>query len=438
MLTQLEKEVLYSQNCFKLGAWAASNLPTLDTASTLQLLTALPAIEVKNEAAFVTICKAWLRIQQCLGFYQQVRDDLIEFLWNNLLLEDTNAEIGAVLADLTKHFHRFGGRTRGDFVLWAYRRLQRHPDLRKYASIRDFINIEIDDFREATVSEADEEERLRDFTYTIHGEEGHLEYHIPIGQKENGDPVIWKVNTLDYAKGLWPVHAAKRSSGKYFVAKTVNGRHSVAVHRLKFNIGLRDAVKAYDDDFCNFCQILCVTTQQIFLGDWANKNHEKAKDGGLFKPAEGTAPGPVRVLGEEWIDNLHISHDRWGRPNPLADERQEKFENTQMRQFIKVGQDGDKTLEFGGWQKGSGPVTADDIVRATLPGRNISATWAKLSKVDIAEGNAVKQEMAVTTIRDRNREFSGARDGDEAGEERKNVIVDDRPTLVDDLEEAGK
>jgi hypothetical protein len=353
MLTRETKEALFSQHGFELQGWVTSNLPTLDTATAIaRLLKSLPDIPIKSEAAFITTCKAWLRIQQCLGFWKEVLDDVVEFIADNLPLDGMDS----ALEDLKNNFHRFGGRSKGQFILWAHKRLKRRPGYLDLCR----INVSIADFD-------DDQESDPKFEYTRSGDI----FLVNLGEDENG-PILWRVPTLKLARSLWPVRAKKLPTGKYFVAKTVLG-HTVAVHRLMFNVNLGDHVAAWDGNLLNYGLIRYTRTVKVTLGDMV---------------------GPEEVEEESWIHNLHVTHDTWGR-NPIAAERQTQFDSRMLQISTGVNEDGDvETLEVGGWQTGLGPVDASTPFRATKSGKNTSANLVKLDREDYAEGDAVRKEMA--------------------------------------------
>ena len=238
MLTLIEKEVLFSTHCFELQTWVNRALPTLDGITAVaQLASALPEIEIKNATAFVTTCKKYLRVRQCHQFFKAEKAGIVDFLAESLLLEDWETETHKALQHLVENFHFFGGKARGDFLLWAAKRLNNLPSLKKHATLRDFIAMGIEDF--------DETKRdLSDFTYTEHSMPFGKEWHIPL---EGGH--VWRVRDLRHAKGLWPV-SVKKVNGTPYVVKVVQG-HTVFVHRLFFNVEMGEVIRAYDDDYTN-------------------------------------------------------------------------------------------------------------------------------------------------------------------------------------------
>ena len=122
----------------------------------------------------------------------------------------------------SEHFHLFGGKTRGDFVLWAARRLRRLPALLNHATLRDYVAMGIEDFDDAKPD-------LSDFKFTTHEMPFGTEYHIPL---EGGH--VWRIRDLKQAKALWPVRVMM-VSGTPYLTKSVRG-HTVFVHRLFFRI----------------------------------------------------------------------------------------------------------------------------------------------------------------------------------------------------------
>jgi len=417
--------MLFSSHVFEIQEWTSSALPTLATATAIpQLLMALPSIAIKDASTFVDACQRWLRLKQCRELFEKEQEGLRDFLINNLVVEDWESAVPKALQHLTENVHRFGGKTRGDFLVWAAKRLRRLPELRHYATLRDYLSIGIDDFESKSAKDA-----LADFTFTAHDTVFGMEYHIPIAT-ESG-PVIWRVLDLDWAKSIWPVVVQRTSSGKPYLAKIVRG-HTVLVHRLLFKLNPHDVVVSHDGDYTNFSMYPYSQKVEAFWGDW-EKPSEKSKS--ALIPAKGMKPMHTEIR-QAWLPNLYLAHDRWGVSNSLADDRQETFEETRMFQPLQVeDEDEKKALEFGGMPSGyAAPVATQDVVRATLAGKNTPVTWKKLDREDQFESTGVQKEMASATIRDINREIDQAQSGDEAGEERKNVIVANRPTLVDEVE----
>lgn len=362
------------------------------------------------------------RIKQCWEFYNAEKRGLTEFLLNNLLVEDYRKAVPAALEHLTKNFHRFGGRTRGEFLAWAAKRLRNLPELKHYATLRDFLMVGIEDFEKTSKADLDS------FTYTRHDAPFGPEYQVPIPTKDG--PVIWRLRDLDFARGLWPVVVKKTTSGKLYIAKVIQN-HVVPVHRLFFRLDPHDVVRSHDGDYTNMSMHPLSQQVSVFMGDW-EKPDEKSKS--KLVPAKGTKILHTE-LRQSWVPNLYIAHDRWGAPNTQADERQEKFEGTRMSQPIEAQtEDGDKVmLEFGGWSEGT--VSCQDVVRATLEGKNTPATWRKLDREDKRESAGVQHDMTVATIRDTNRDKDRAMDGDVAGLlEQARLPAPDRPSLVEDVE----
>ena len=75
------------------------------------------------------------------------------------------------------------------------------------------------------------------------------------------------------------------------------------------------------------------------------------------------------------------------------------------------------------------PVSTADAVRPLVANKN-SPVWEKLDRADKFESAGVQHDMAVSTIRDTNRDADQARDGDVAGEERRAPA--NHASLVDD------
>jgi hypothetical protein len=417
MLSRNEKESLFSQHALELQAWVANSLPTLDNVHEIAALSsALPEIEIKDQRAFVGACKKWLRVQQCQQFFKKEKDGIAEFLAESLFVEDWQTESNAALQHLVEHFHLFGGKSRGEFLLWAATRLRRLPALRNHATLRDFINMGIDDFD-------DVQPDLSDFKFTVHEMPFGKEYHIPL---EDGH--VWRVRDLKSAKALWPVHIRK-VDGTPYVIKIVQG-HTVFVHRLFFKIGIGDVVRAFDGDYTNFSLYPFSRHVEVFWGDW--KNPEKTHKSKLIR-AEGTKP-IYTELRQQWVPNLHVAHDT--QANASAQDRQSDFEEKMLQPLELENESGDKErLDFGGTPTGyANPVATRDVERPTLSGRNSAANRFAADREDRAEEQAVRKEMTVTTIRDINREAAHAQDGDVAGLfEQVRPPASDRPSLVEDV-----
>jgi hypothetical protein len=417
MLSRNEKESLFSQHALELQSWVTNSLPTLDsTGEVSQLLTALPEVEIKDARVFMTACKRWLRVRQAEKFYKKEKDGIAEFLAESLLVEDWQTEANAALQHLVENFHFFGGKSRGDFILWAAKRLNNLPSLKKHATLRDFINMGIDDFD-------DTKPDLSDFKFTEHEMPFGREFHIPL---EGGH--VWRVRDLKSAKALWPVHIRK-VDGTPYVVKVVQG-HTVFVHRLFFKIGIGDVVRAFDGDYLNMSLYPFSRHEEAYWADW--QNPEKTHKSKLIR-ASGTKPIYTK-LTQQWVSNLHISHDT--ESSQSARDQQEKFDNKNMRQSLELENgDGDtEALEFGGYSSGyASPVSSQEVVRATLAGKNTPA-WVKLDREDKFESAGVQHDMAIAAIRDRNRDADHAQDGDVAGLlEQVRQPAPDRASLVEDV-----
>jgi hypothetical protein len=416
MLNRSEKESLFSQHALELQAWMTKNLPTLDSVHEVSALAvALSEIEIKNATAFLTVCKKWLRCKQAEKFFRAEKAGIAEFLAESLLIEDWQTESNAALQHLVENFHFFGGKTRGDFLLWCTKRLNNLPSLKKHATLRDYIALGIEDFE-------DTKPDLSDFKFTEHLMPFGKEWHV---QLEDGH--VWRVRDLRHAKGLWPVHVRK-VDGVPYVVKVVQG-HTVFVHRLFFNIEIGDVVRAFDGDYLNMSLFPFSRHTEVFWGDW--KNPEKTHKSKLIRAA-GTKP-ILTELRQEWVPNLHVAHDT--SRNASAQDRQDAFEDKKMLQPLEVeNEDGEmQTVDFGGTSSGYlNPVASADVVRPLLANKN-SPAWEKLNRADERESAGVQHAMTVATIRDINREADYAQDGDEAGEDHKRQ-TDTRPTLVDDIE----
>jgi hypothetical protein len=371
-----EKEILFSKNCFELSNWVTTHTPTLDPLVIGRLLTALPDIDIENEKAFVSACKAYFRIRQAEYFFQQDKSGLEDFLVSNLAVEDWQTAVPIALQHLIKNFHRFQGKTRGEFLVWASKRLLRLSTLKHCATLRDYLNIRIEDFEKILTNDSA-------FTYTEHSMPFGKEYHIPL-ETEDGE-VIWRVLDLDWAKSLLPV-AVKKIKGKNYIVKVVQG-HTIFVHRLLFRIGIYDVICAHDDDYLNFSLYPFSQHVEAYWGDWQNpKKTAKSK---LIR-AQGTKP-IYTMLKQEWVKNLYIAHDT--QANPAARDEQAKFEKTCMLQPIEVMDDDGsrKNLEFGGWSDGY--VSTADISREVRSGKNSPANREHLDKEDRREASAVQKEM---------------------------------------------
>jgi hypothetical protein len=427
LLSRSEKENLYSQHVFDLQRWTASALPTLDSAREVaQLLNALPDLEIKSEAAFVPSCKKWLRVRQCEKFFKAEKNEIAMFLADNLFIEDWQAESNAALQHLVEHFHLFGGKTRGAFVLWVAKRLRNWPAMKNGATLRDYIAMGIDDFDDATRD-------LSDLKFTEHEMPFGKEYHIPLA-----DGHVWRVRDLKHAKGLWPVHI-KEVNGTAYVVKVVR-RQEIFVHRLLFRIGIGEVVKAFDGDFTNFSLYPYSCHTEVFWGDWPKprKYSEEKPDNRKTKKELKLvrAPGTKAIytkLEQKWVSNLYVAHDT--QANLSAQDRQDVFEQKKMLQPLEIeGEDGEKErVDFGGMSSGYlNPVATADVVRPVVANKN-SPAWEKLDRADERESEGVQRDMSVAAIRDRNREMDHAQDGDVAGLKVRQPEPD-RPTLVEDVE----
>jgi hypothetical protein len=437
-LTVSEKEVLFSAHCFELQSWVNRALPTLDGITAVaQLASALPEIEIKDKRAFVTTCKKWLRVRQCDKFFRTEKAGIAEFLAESLLIEDWQTESNAALQHLVENFHFFGGKTRGDFLLWCAKRLNNLPSLKKHATLRDFIIMGIDDFD-------DTKRDLSDFTYTEHLMPFGKEYHIPL---EDGH--VWRVRDLRDAKGLWPV-SIKMVNGTPYVVKVVK-EHTIFVHRLFFKIGIGDVVRAYDSDFTNMSMYPFSRHEEAYWADWEKPrkyseekpDKKKTKDELKLTRAQGTKPIFTK-LTQQWVSNLYVAHNT--AVNASAQDRQTKFEETRMLQPLEFEEeDGTKKqVDFGGTSSGYlNPVASADVVRILVSGKNTPA-WEKLDREDQRESAGVQHDMGVSAIRDYNRDADQtkyrAKDGDVAGEEpqdresRRNQYEPSRASLIDDVE----
>jgi hypothetical protein len=416
VLTRNDKDLLFSQHALELRSWTTNNLPTLDAVHEVAALSvALPEIEIKKEAAFVAACKKWLRVRQCEKFFRAEKGGIVEFLAESLLIEDWQTETNAALQQLSDNFHFFGGKTRGDFLLWAAKRLNNLPALKKHATLRDYIAMGIDDFD-------DTKPDMSDFKFTEHAMPFGKEYHV---QLEGGH--VWRVRDLRDARALWPVHV-RTVKGTPYLVKLVQG-HTIYVHRLFFRIEIDDVVRAFDGDYLNMSLYPFSRHTEVYWGDWATP--EKTHKSKLIR-AEGTKP-ILTSLKQEWVPNLHISHDT---NNASAQDRQTKFEKTRMLQPLELeDDDGEKKqVNFGGMSTGyASPVSTSDVVRPIVANKNTPA-WVKLDREDKFESEGVQYDMAVATIRDRNREADHAQDGDVAGlKEQVRPPAPDRASLVEDV-----
>ena len=431
MLTRIEKEALYSAHCLELQSWVTNSLPTLDsTSEVLALLAYLPEIEIKDKRAFVTACKKWLRVRQCDKFFRTDKAGIAQFLAESLLIEDWYTESNAALQQLVENFHFFGGKTRGDFLLWCAKRLNNLPALKKHATLRDYIALGIEDFE-------DTKPDLSDFKFTEHLMPFGKEYHIPL---EGGH--VWRVLDLRYAKGLWPVHV-RVVDGTPYVVKIVQGR-TVFVHRLLFKIEIGDVVRASDGDYLNMSLYPFSRRKEAFWADWKDpKKKNESKDKSKLIRASGTKPIYTKLV-QAWMPNLYVAHDT--ASNLSAQDRQDAFEDKNMLQPLEVeNEDGDmQTVDFGGMSSGYlNPVSTVDVVRPLLANKNTPA-WTKLDRKDARESAGVQHAMTVATIRDYNRDADQtkcrAKDGDVAGEEpqdresRRNQYEPSRASLIDDVD----
>ena len=417
MLTRNEKEALYSAHCLELQSWVTNSLPTLDsTGEVAALLAHLPEIEIKDKRAFMPTCKKWLRCKQAEKFFRAEKAGMAEFLAESLLIEDWQTESNAALQHLVENFHFFGGKTRGDFLLWCAKRLNNLPSLKKHATLRDYIALGIEDFDETKLD-------LSDFKFTEHLMPFGKEWHV---QLEGGH--VWRVRDLREAKALWPVHV-RNVDGTPYLVKIVQG-HTVFVHRLFFRIEVGDVVRAFDGDYLNMSLYPFSRHTEVFWGDW--KNPEKTHKSKLIR-AEGTKP-ILTELRQEWVPNLHVAHDT--ERNASAQDRQTKFEEKVLQTLEVEGEDGEsQTLDFGGTSTGYlNPISTADVVRPQVANKN-SPAWEKLSRADERESAGVRQDMTVATLRDSNRDREHSQDGDEAGDERS---VGGRPSLVEDVEKVAK
>jgi hypothetical protein len=419
MLTPAEKETLFGLHAFELQRWVSSALPTLDATNTVaQLLTVLPDLEIKNENAFVAACKKRLRVPQAQKFFKAEKDGIAMFLADNLFVEDWRTEVNAALQHLVEHFHLFGGKTRGDFVLWAARRLRRLPALMNHATLRDYVALGIEDFD-------DTKPDLSDFTYTEHLMPFGKEYHIPL---EGGH--VWRIRDLKHAKALWPVRVMT-VNGTPYLTKMARG-HTIFVHRLFFRIEVGDVVRAYDGDYLNMSLYPFSRHEEAYWGDWKDPKKKNELKGKLkLIRAEGTKTIYTK-LTQQWIPNLHVAHDT---NTASAQDRQKEFEEKVLQTIEVENEDGEsQTVDFGGTSSGYGnPVTTADVVRPLVSGKN-SPAWETLDGGDKFESEGVQYDMKVTAIRDYNRDADHAQDGDAAGEEPESRHGETpRPTLVDDV-----
>jgi hypothetical protein len=410
---------LFEQHTVELRGWITANLPTLDVYTTLpQLLNALPDLEIKSEVNFLAVCKKWLRVRQCEKFFKAEKDGIAEFLADNLCVEDWQAEVRDALQHLVENFHLFGGKTRGDFWVWAARRLRRLPALMNHATLRDYILLGIEDFDDAKPD-------LSDFKFTTHEMPFGKEYHI---QLEGGH--VWRIRDLKQAKALWPVRVMT-VNGTAYLTKVVRG-HTVFVHRLFFRIEIGDVVRAFDGDYLNMSVYPFSRHVECYWGDWKDpQKKNESKDKLKLIRAEGTKT-IYTELRQQWVPNLHVAHDV--QSNASAQDRQTKFEETCMFQPLEVeNEDGEsQTLDFGGTPTGYGnPVSTADVVR---PVKQDTPAREKLDRADERESEGVRHDMTVSAIRDYNRDADQAQDGDVAGlKEQVRQPEPDRLTLVDDV-----
>ena len=426
MLSPTDKDSLFSQHVLELQAWTTTNLPTLDGSyEVAALAVALSEIEIKNENAFVAACKKYLRVRQAAKFFRVEKNGIAEFLVDNLFVEDWRTEVNAALQHLVENFHMFGGKTRGDFVLWAARRLRRLPALMNHATLRDYIELGIEDFDDAKPD-------LSEFKFTTHEMPFGKEFHI---QLEGGH--VWRIRDLKHAKALWPVRVMT-VNGTPYLTKMARG-HTIFVHRLFFRIEVGDVVRAYDGDYLNMSLYPFSRHEEAYWGDWKDPKKKNELKGKLkLIRAEGTKTIYTK-LTQQWIPNLHVAHDT---NTASAQDRQKEFEEKVLQTIEVENEDGEsQTVDFGGTSSGYGnPVTTADVVRPLVSGKN-SPAWETLDGRDKFESEGVQYDMKVAAIRDYNRDADHAKyrakDGDTAGEEpesRENRHGErPRSTLVDDV-----
>jgi hypothetical protein len=424
------KQRLFEQHTGELRGWITVNLPTLDVYTTLpQLLNALPDLEIKSEAAFLAACKKWLRVRQCEKFFKAEKDSIATFLADNLFVEDWQTEVNAALQHLVENFHLFGGKSRGDFWVWAARRLRRLPALMNHATLRDYIALGIEDFDDAKPD-------LSDFKFTEHEMPFGKEFHI---QLEGGH--VWRIRDLKQAKALWPVRVMTINGTPYLV-KVVRG-HTVFVHRLFFRIEIGDVVRAYDGDYLNMSLYPFSRHEEAYWGDWKDPKKKNELKGKLKLTRAADTKPIYTKLTQQWVRNLHVAHDV--QSNASAQERQEKFEETCMFQpleFEDVETGEKKRVDFGGMPSGYlNPVSTADVVRPVK--QDTQGAWEKLDSADERESAGVQYDMNVSAIRDYNRDADQAKyrakDGDVAGEEpqsresRRVHYEPPRRTIVEDV-----
>lgn len=331
MLSRESKEFLFSQYALELQGWTSSALPTLDATAVAQLLAELPSIKVKSERTFVSACKRWLRVRQCISFYEQVGEELSDFVINNLPLDNVDAAI----ENVTQNFHMFKGKNKGQFILWVYRRLKRLPQFQEDRNVVHSFDLDLSDF----CDDRDYLDRFKDFEYVKNGST----YLVRIGVDEQGCAIVWKVPSLKMAKRFWPI-TAQKVRGKYIAVKVVGGK-PIPAHRLLFDISPDEQVKAWNGD----------------LLDWTSAKYIVRIDRFNIIEAEG------------WTSNLYLSNGT--SVNGAAARRQKKFESA-MAQFGTVeNEDGTVgTQDFGGWGTGyATPVQSSDLYRETQSGKNTAA-----------------------------------------------------------------
>lgn len=246
MLFQNEKESLLSQHSLELQEFIQFHLPTLDSAQTIAaLLGELPAIDIRSPKAFLPAVKRFLRVKQCISFYQSISEDLFSYCVSNLPLTD----VGEALAGLVQNFHRFQGRNCSQFILWAHRRLKNLPGFKEECDVVKSFRLEVSDFLDSN-----DPDRFKDFDFVKNQTATGDVYLVNLGPDADGFPIVWKVQDLELARKLWPVKAKRMPGGGYCAVKNLGG-HSVALHRLITGAALGEQVKAKDGDLLNFCRI---------------------------------------------------------------------------------------------------------------------------------------------------------------------------------------
>jgi hypothetical protein len=351
MLNTKTKETLFEQHGSALGDWVRVKMPTMDAKLlTAQVGLALPTMEIRSEASFITACQAWLRKQQCAKFWQEVKDDVVDCIINKISLDDLND----VVEDLTKSFAEFAGKTKGDFLVWVSKELKKHPDFVKGSTV-GFFDVRLSDFNDKP-----DAERLRDFKYVRNGNM----YLVKIGEDAQGQAIIWKLPHLWIAKRLWPVKAQRLPGGRYQVVKVVDGEF-VPVHRLMFDIGPDQIVKSWNGDLTDFSYVRFRRYSRLYL--YSDKNSKPSDIGELVE----TVQRP----------NLYIASNTLA--NPAASERQEKFDGSHAQ--YPVDAEG-KVQEYGQWEDGS-------LFSEPQEGKNSAANYEEPSKEDRKEANAVRRAM---------------------------------------------